>query len=47
MRPRGNWSVTACGVLLAAVCLASCGTGDSTSTAAQQRDAHLERVRDA
>lgn len=47
MRPRGSWSATACVVLLAAVCLAGCGTGDDTPPADQQRDAHLNRVRDA
>ncbi|MFD8209657.1 hypothetical protein ACFV2S_25075 [Streptomyces sp. NPDC059695] len=47
MRSRGSWSATACGVLLAAVCLGGCATGDNPPTADQQRDAHLDRVRDA
>lgn len=47
MRPRGNWSVTAGGVLLAVACLAGCGMGDNTPPAVQQRDAHLDRVRGA
>lgn len=47
MASRGSRSVTACGVLLAAVCLSSCSTGDSEPPADQQRAAHLDRLRDA
>ncbi|MBT2439603.1 hypothetical protein J7E93_05600 [Streptomyces sp. ISL-36] len=46
MRPRGSWSVTACGILLAAACLTGCAADPSPPTAEEQSAAHLDRVRE-
>ncbi|MFE5483017.1 hypothetical protein [Streptomyces sp. NPDC056527] len=47
MTTGGSWSITAFGVLLAALCLTGCATDTRPPTDREQRSAHLDRVRDA